>query len=300
MWIIFDVKMGTFRRKARLVAGGHVTDPPTADTYSSVASKESVRLSFLISAINEMDLVSVDITNAYVHAECREKVAAIAGPEFGEYAGCVVLIVKALYGLKSSGAAWHAHLSERLRAMKFTPSRADPDIWMREVTRDDGTQYYEYICSYVDDLTIVSHQTEHILQELRDSGYELKGGGAPDTFLGATIGRHTFKDDGTTTWYQSAEAFLKNAIQTVEAKVQTPLSEGKVSTPLPHDYHPEIDETPLLDNDRANYYQSMIGILLWACQLGRIDIVQETGLMARFGALPWKGTSREYCVCSLT
>jgi hypothetical protein len=32
MWIIFDVKMGTFRRKARLVAGGHTTKPPTSDT----------------------------------------------------------------------------------------------------------------------------------------------------------------------------------------------------------------------------------------------------------------------------
>ena len=68
MWIIFDVKMGTFRRKARLVAGGHVTEPPSYDTYSSVASKESVHLSFLLSAINNLDLVSVDITNAYVHA----------------------------------------------------------------------------------------------------------------------------------------------------------------------------------------------------------------------------------------
>jgi hypothetical protein len=70
------------------VAGGHVTAPPSDDTYSSVASKESVRLSFLISTLNNLDLVSVDITNAYVHAECREKVATIAGPEFGEYEGC--------------------------------------------------------------------------------------------------------------------------------------------------------------------------------------------------------------------
>ena len=30
----------------------------------------------------------------------------------------------------------------------------------------------------------------------------------------------------------------------------------------------------------------MIGILLWASELGRIDIMQEVGLMALFGALP--------------
>ena len=61
-------------------------------------------------------------------------------------------------------------------------------------------------------------------------------------------------------------------------------------TPLEPDYHPEVDTSPLLDDDRAkNYCQSMIGILLWASELGRIDVTQEVGLMARLGALPREG-----------
>ena len=60
-------------------------------------------------------------------------------------------------------------------------------------------------------------------------------------------------------------------------------------TPLEPDYHQQVDTSPLLDDDRANYYQSMIGILLWASELGRIDVTQEVGLMARFGALPREG-----------
>jgi len=130
MWIIFDVKMGTFRRKALLVTGSHTTEPPASDTYSSVTSKESVCLAFLLSELNGLDLVTIDITNAYVNAPCREKVAAIAGPEFGEYEGSVVIIEKAHYSLKSSGAEWHAHLSEKLRVMGFVPSLADQDMWM--------------------------------------------------------------------------------------------------------------------------------------------------------------------------
>ena len=58
--------------------------------------------------------------------------AVIAGTEFGEYVGSMVIIEKALYGLKSSGAAWHAHLSEKLRVMGFIPSLTDPDMWMRK------------------------------------------------------------------------------------------------------------------------------------------------------------------------
>jgi hypothetical protein len=38
---IYEVKMD-FTRKGRLVAGGHVTDPPSTMTYSSVNTAEKV------------------------------------------------------------------------------------------------------------------------------------------------------------------------------------------------------------------------------------------------------------------
>jgi len=50
--MIFDIKMD-FTRKARLVAGGHMTETPTASTYSSVVTHDSVRIIFLISALND-------------------------------------------------------------------------------------------------------------------------------------------------------------------------------------------------------------------------------------------------------
>jgi len=50
--MIFDVKLGeNFRRKARMVAGGHMTDAPSTITYSSVVSRDSVRIAFLIAAL---------------------------------------------------------------------------------------------------------------------------------------------------------------------------------------------------------------------------------------------------------
>jgi hypothetical protein len=49
--MIFDIKMdGNLTQKARLVAGGHTTEMPTSATYSSVVSRESVRLAFTIIA----------------------------------------------------------------------------------------------------------------------------------------------------------------------------------------------------------------------------------------------------------
>jgi hypothetical protein len=61
--MVFDIKID-FTRKSRFVAGGHVTEAPTSLTYSSVVARDSVRLSFLIAALNDMDLLAADIGNA--------------------------------------------------------------------------------------------------------------------------------------------------------------------------------------------------------------------------------------------
>ena len=105
--LVFDVKMGeNFRRKARLVAGGHKTSTPTSLTYSSVVSRDSVRIALTLAALNGLDNLSCDIQNAYLTAKCREKVYYRAGSEFGSEEGKIMLITRALYGLKSAGKAF--------------------------------------------------------------------------------------------------------------------------------------------------------------------------------------------------
>ena len=68
----FEIKMD-LRRKARYVAGGHLTDLPTSMTYSTVVSRESVRIAFLIAALNNLDILAGDIQNAYLNAPTSEK-----------------------------------------------------------------------------------------------------------------------------------------------------------------------------------------------------------------------------------
>jgi hypothetical protein len=80
---VFAIKVGTLKRKARLVAGGHMTEDPNTSTYASVVSRESVRIGLLIAALNGLDILSADIQNAYLTSPCQEKVYTILGPEFG-------------------------------------------------------------------------------------------------------------------------------------------------------------------------------------------------------------------------
>jgi hypothetical protein len=79
--MIFDIKLD-LTRKARFVAGGHWTDTPTQLTYSSIVMRESVRIAFLIAALNDLEILLADVGNAYLQAPAREKVHTTAGPEF--------------------------------------------------------------------------------------------------------------------------------------------------------------------------------------------------------------------------
>ena len=119
-----------FRLKARMVAGGYMTDTPPSITYSSVVSRDSVRIAFTIAALNNLKVLGCDIQNAYLTAPVREKIWTKAGAEFGDDQGKIMLVVRALYGLKSSGAAFRAFLAETLASLKYTPSFADPDVWL--------------------------------------------------------------------------------------------------------------------------------------------------------------------------
>ena len=137
--MIFDIKMGeNFRRKARMVAGGHTTETPAVLTYSSVVSRDSVRIALTIAALNDLKVLTCDIQNAYLTAKCREKIWTRAGPEFGSDQGKIMIVVRALYGLKSSGAAFRALLVETLHDLGYVPSKADPDVWMRPAVKSNG------------------------------------------------------------------------------------------------------------------------------------------------------------------
>ena len=66
--MIFYIKIENFRRKARLVAGGHMTTAPVAVTYGSVVSRETVRIALNLAALNDLEVKCGDVLNAYITA----------------------------------------------------------------------------------------------------------------------------------------------------------------------------------------------------------------------------------------
>lgn len=199
--MIFYVKMdGNFTRKARLVAGGHVTETPASITYSSVVSRDSVRTAFMLAALNDLDVFAADVGNAYLNAPCREKIWTVAGLEFGSDTGKVMLVVRALYGLKSSGAACAAMLSQTLTELGYSSSRADRNVWLKRASKPDGFEYYEMILVYVDDILHISHDTRPAINALMKLYLIRKESmGPPNRYLGTNIDRIQ-TEDGQVMW----------------------------------------------------------------------------------------------------
>jgi hypothetical protein len=291
--LIFDVKIEDFRRKARFVAGGHMTETPATLTYSSVVSRESVRIALTLAALNDLEVKTADIENAYLTAPVSEKIWTKLGPEFGEDAGKKAIIVRSLYGLKSAGASFRNHLADCMRHLGWSSCIADPDLWYQPAVRpEDNFEYYAYALLYVDDALVVHHDAVSILNQI-DKYFQMKSGsiGDPKFYLGAKL-RSVILPNGVRAWGMSPSKYLQGAVQNVKdyLKKNGDLNLPKRAvTPLPANYRPEMDTTPELDAEKASYYMSQIGILRWCVELGRVDIITEVSMLASHLAMPREG-----------
>lgn len=267
------------RRKARLVADGHLTETPVESVYSGVVSLRSLRIVTFLAELNGLQLFAADVSNAYLEATTKEKVYIIGGVGFGELEGHTLVIYKALYGLKSSGRRWHEKLYDTLRGMGFTPSKADGDVWMRRVNG-----LYEYIAVYVDDLAIASKDPKKITDELISPRYKLKlkGVGPISYHLGCDFTRDT---DGTLS--VGPRRYIEKMLDAYTRMFgEAPKA---FSSPLERNDHPELDDTKELGPDDITKYQSMIGALQWAISLGRFDIHTAVMTMGSFRVAPREG-----------
>src|SRR5699024_9671156 len=134
--------------------------------------------------------------------------------------------------------------------------------WMRP-----AKDYYEYIAVYVDDLAIVSKQPKTITDTLVDKyGYKLKGVGPIDYHLGGNFARDS---DGTLRY--GPRKYIDKLMTSYNKLFSSMPKEYK--SPLESGDHPELDDSPELDELGIKQYQSMIGALQWTVSLGRFDIL---------------------------
>jgi hypothetical protein len=289
---IFDVKM-CGRRKARWVKDGHLTPVSDTSNYAGVVSRESVRIAFTYAAMMGLPIMAGDIKNAYLQAPTSEKHYIVCGREFGlENMGRKAIITGSIYGGRVSGRDYWLHLRKCMEELGFTHSLGDADVWYRPAVKKDGTEYYEYVLLYVDDVLVISENAEAVIRDEIGRHWEFKESliEKPSIYLGGKC-REVELSNGVKCWAFGSSQYVQEAVKNVEtwlAKQNRSLPK-KAEQPFKSGYRPELDVTRELNHEEASYYQSLIGILQWIVELGRVDVNLEVSMMSSHLALPREG-----------
>ena len=197
-----------------------------------------------------------------------------------------MLIVRALYGMKSSGSAWCQHLVLVLYGpdMEFKPCYADNDVWMKPGLTKEGTKFYHYICIYVDDILIISDDPKLYMEQMGEHFLiKRESIGQPTMYLGQDIKTWTNPITNEEHWRFRSNTYLKEALRVVNGLIKN--SGVKVSgkgkqTFSSLTYRAEFDSSSFCNPEQVTVYQNLIGMLRWLVELGRLDILLETSLLS--------------------
>jgi hypothetical protein len=92
---------------------------------------DTVRIGVFLGELYGISSVHVTSEMPIYTGKTKEKVYITSGPEFEESLHDKILTIdKSLYGLKTSAAVFHGHLSESLLRLGLKKTENDSDSWM--------------------------------------------------------------------------------------------------------------------------------------------------------------------------
>ena len=131
----------------------------------------------------------------------------------------------------------------------------------------------EYVLLYVDDALCVSEFPKEALLET-DNYYPMKRGsiGPPNIYLGKNMNKVQLPN-GALAWSLS----MSQKSMGLKLPLHTQL-------PMDKNYDVALEQSEFLNEEDANYYQSVIGILRWMVEMGRMDITTEVTILSSYVA----------------
>ena len=258
--------------KARLVNGGHMTDPNRYDPFEKTAPTiglEVVMVLLIIAQKKKWKVQSFDVPGAYLNSGLkpdRYHVMRLSGkiskllqevdPESKKFVredgSILVEIRRSLYGLPEAAQLWYDYLSKALLDGGYRRCPNEPCLFIR-TKRVGGTSHAaSVVCVYVDDcLHIFNHDSmeRELYSSLRNANLkDLKISSLSPTsevsFLGLNI---SIKQDGTDRvlmvdqsgylnsileMYEDEISKLRDAVTPCDENVFKPVDEGPDSEPV--------------------------------------------------------------------
>ena len=289
--------------KARCCAVGCGVDSGNLNRYFSVIDLTNARAIKVVAVANRLELRVIDVKSAYVTCRAQEKVWVRSLPaEFGIHAGKSATVDGNLYGLNTAGAVWACSCRAKILEMGFTKVPGDGGLYMRRVETEEGP-YYEYICTFVDDLLIASKRMSEVVEELNEkwkfkhstnmvNGVRYVGADCKHNLEASTLDVYCY-------------TYIEEALHHIESQSAAALKRGDKTFQL---LTARADQTPMLEDDHPENlegtedefltaleivtYQSYIGSLQWCCILCRIDVEYPVKTISSYNAAPKKGHAK--------
>ena len=271
------------RHKARLVIKGflQVEGIDYNETFAPTVRYKSIKYLLAIAAQENLEIKQMDFDTAFLNAELKELIF-MKVPEGYKHKvplGYVLKLNRALYGLKQAPREWYLKLQSSLEKLGYHSSYLDEGLFMKIV---NGKRIYLSI--YVDDtIAIFPKELESVWEEDKkaiSNEYAIKDLGDCEWVLNMAVTRDRKK--GTITLSQHAYVeLLLTEHQMDQCK--------PASTPFLYDdltvVPPNVSPVSLNEEDHKSY-RSIVGSLLFAANITRIDISYIVSLLTRFVNAP--------------
>ena len=121
----------------------------------------------------------------------------------------------------------------------------------------------------------------------------------PDIYLGAKL-KKVRMDNDVWCWSISPSKYVQDSVRNCQKYLKGNLYNeyefiANAPNPFPLGYEPCMDVSPLLSSDEASYFQTIIGVMSWIVDLGRIYIAVEVSQLSYFLSMPRQGHLVMHC-----
>ncbi|CAI7915293.1 unnamed protein product [Closterium sp. NIES-54] len=249
----------------------------------------TLRVLLHVAAQRDYELHSLDFSTAFLQGSLHEEILLRCPPGFtGLFpAGTQWSLRRPVYGLRQAPREWHDMLRTTLASLGFSPSTADPSLFLRT----DTTLPLFYVLVYIDNLVFATADTEalaHVKSELQKR-HTCTDLGELTSYLGLRITRDRAQRTITLTQSHMVQQVLQRFGFTYSSPQSTPLPTGHSLSAPPSDESVEP----------SGPYPELVGCLMYLMTCTRPDLAYPLSLLARYVApgRHRKRSSQGYTFC---
>ncbi|CAI7854548.1 unnamed protein product [Closterium sp. NIES-54] len=243
-------------------------------TFSLTPKMTTLRVLLHVAAQRDYELHSLDFSTTFLQGSLHEEIWLRRPPGFtGSFPPSTQWSLRRpVYGLRQAPREWHDTVRTTLAALGFSPSTADPSLFLRT----DTLLPPFYILVYVDNLVFATADTAglaHVKSELQKR-HTCTDLGELRSYLGLQITRDKAQRTITLTQSHMVQQVLQRFDFTYSSPQATPLSTRHPLSALPSDESVEL----------SGPYPELVGCLMYLMTCTRPDLAYPLSILACYVA----------------